>query len=139
MNSDLRNGRTHTERAASASYLREFLPAIVGYVVVLVAILLFVDLETSGSWRYLVAVLPVVPALWGVRAISRHLRRVDEMQRSIQVDAMAAGFGVAMITALTIGFLAMAGLDANRWGPWLIYSSGMLGWLVAATSASRTR
>ena len=45
---------------------------------------------------------------------------------------MAAGFGVAMITSITIGFLALAGLNTNRWGTWVIYSAGMLTWGVAS-------
>ncbi len=27
---------------------------------------------------------------------------------------------------MTLGFLAMAGLEAGRVGPWLVYSAGML-------------
>jgi hypothetical protein len=48
---------------------------------------------------------------------------------------MATGFAVAMVAALTVGFLAVAGLDTNNWGPWLIYAIGMAGW--AITGARR--
>ena len=39
---------------------------------------------------------------------------------------------MAMVLALTIGFLAVAGLDTNRWGPWIIYAGGMSGWAIVA-------
>jgi hypothetical protein len=124
--------RTNTERRSARAYLREFTPAVVGYVLVLGTIILLVDFRTAGAWRYPVALLPVIPALWGMRAVIRHLRRIDEMQRALQVDGMAAGFGVAMIMSITIGFLALAGLNTNRWGTWVIYSAGMLTWGVAS-------
>src|SRR3954452_5294054 len=124
--------RTNTERRSARAYLREFIPAVVGYVLVLGTIIVLVDFRTAGAWRYPVALLPVLPALWGMRAAIRHLGRIDEMQRALQVDGMAAGFGVAMITSITIGFLALAGLNTNRWGTWVIYSVGMLTWGVAS-------
>jgi hypothetical protein len=113
--------RTNTERRSARAYLREFTPAVVGYVLVLGTIIVLVDFRTA-----------VIPALWGMRAVIRHLGRIDEMQRALQVDGMAAGFGVAMITAITIGFLALAGMNTNRWGTWVIYSAGMLTWGVAS-------
>jgi hypothetical protein len=124
--------RTNIERRAGRAYLREFTPAVVGYVLVLGIIIVLVDFRTAGAWRYPVALLPVIPALWGMWAVFRHLGRIDEMQRALQVDAMAAGFGVAMISSITIGFLALAGLNTNRWGTWIIYSAGMLTWGIAS-------
>jgi hypothetical protein len=122
---------TLTERRTMRAYYREFIPAVVGYVAVLTAIIVFVDFRTAGPWKFPIALLPVIPVLWCFRAAARHLRRVDEMQRTIQVDGMAAGFGTAMVASVTIGFLAMAGLNTNRWGPWAIYSVGMMTWLIA--------
>ncbi len=130
--------RTEHERRTAAAYLREFFIAVVGYAVTLVAIIALVDFDTAGGWKYVVALLPVIPALWGVLAIARHLRRIDEMQRSILVDGMAVGFGLAMVAAMTVGFLAMAGLDADRWGPWAIYSIGMLGWIAGQVRSARS-
>ncbi len=54
--------------------------------------------------------------MWGCLAIVRHLQRVDELQRQIQLSGMATGLGVAMITAITFGFLALAGLEADGSG-----------------------
>ncbi len=128
---------TNYERKTKRAYLAEFLPAVVGYVAVLGAIILLVDFERAGAWRFAVALLPVGPALWGAVAVARHLRRIDELQRQVHLSGMATGFGVAMITALTLGFLAMAGLDGGRVGPWLVYSAGMLAWMTGSALAAQ--
>lgn len=125
------------ENQIKNAYLREFLPAIIGYGGVLATIVVIVDFDTAGSWKYAVALLPVIPALWGVVAVGRHVQRVDEYQRLVLLRGLAGGFGVGMITAITLGFLAMAGLEASKAIPWLIYSAGMLGWLVTAARISR--
>jgi uncharacterized membrane protein len=130
--------RTETERRTQRAYQREFFPAVAGYVVVLMLVVALVDFDHAGSWKYAVAALPVLPALCGVRAVARHLGRVDEMQRSVQLTGMAAGFGLAMIAAITIGFFAMAGMATGRWGPWAIYSAGMLGWSVPVCVRARS-
>lgn len=129
--------RTTFEAQTGQTYLREFLPAVIGYAGVLAAIIVLVDFESAGAWKLAVALVPLIPAVWGCLAIVRHLQRVDELQRQIQLSGMATGFGVAMITAITFGFLAMAGLEAGRVGPWIIYAAGMLAWLVGNALASR--
>ncbi len=119
-----------TDRRNSKAYLREFLPAIVGYVVTLGAAIAVVNLDTAGWWRYLAVLLPVLPVLWGIRAVARHLARIDEYGRSVQLEGMAFGFGASMAASVTIGFLSIGGLDTAIWGPWVIYVTGMLGWIV---------
>jgi hypothetical protein len=137
MTSDLYKD-THSagDRARSRTYVREFLPGILGYVVVLGAVLVWGHLEGHSPWRYVWAVLPVVPALWIVRAVLRHLRRVDDYQRLLLLQGLGVGFAVAMITALTLGFLGIAGLSMAGAG-WIMYSAGMFGWLVASQLAAR--
>lgn len=120
-----------TDRRNGRAYLRDFLPAVIGYVVAMLIVIVAFD-QIESWWRYIVVLLPVVPALWGARAIARQLNRVDEYQRIVQLNAMSVGFGAAMITAVTIGMLSVGGVPTERWGAWAIYTAGMLGWLVAA-------
>jgi hypothetical protein len=103
------NADTSVEQRQRAAYLRDLAPAIAGYAVVLALVLSLVgdEVDSVGEWALLM--LPVVPALWGVRAVVRHLRRIDEYQRFLQREAMAAGFGVAMVTAITVGFVGVGG------------------------------
>jgi hypothetical protein len=130
--------RNRVDHQTGSRYLREFLPAVVGYTVALLVVVVAVDFDSAGWWKYPVALVPVIPAIWGTLAVARHAARIDEMQRSLLLEGVAVGFGVAMITAITLGFLAMAGLDTNRWGAWLIYSIGMLGW-IAGQGRARLR
>lgn len=129
--------RTENERRVGRQYVSEFLPAVVGYTIVLGVIGVTVDFETAAWWKYPVALLPLIPAGWGAAAIARHLQRVDEMQRTVLVSGMALGFGAAMVASLTFGFLGMADLDSGAAGPWIIYSVGMLGWMVGSAQANR--
>lgn len=126
------DSKTEFEQQVGSAYTRDFLPAVIGYVVVTLLVSFFVDFDDPAWWKYALAVTPLVPALWGVRAIRRHLGRIDEMQQNIQLKALATGFAVSMVVSLTVGFLALADLDINSWGPWIIYSAGMAGWAVTA-------
>lgn len=64
----------------------------------------------SALWTPLVAVLPVVPVLFGLRAFLRFLNRLDEMQQKVQLNAIALAAGATAIICLTLGFLENAGL-----------------------------
>src|SRR4051794_18412533 len=100
---------TTLEGRQRSAYRRDFLPSIIGYVVLLAGSIALVGDSVDSVGEWVLVMLPVVPALWGVRAIVRHLRRVDEYQRMLQLEAMATGFCVAMITAITLGFVGVAG------------------------------
>lgn len=124
------------DRARSRAYHRDFWPGMVGYVVVLTAVLLWGHLDGSSPWRYVWAVLPVLPALAVVRAVARHLRRLDDYQRLLALESLAVGFGVAMAAALTMGFVGIAGLPTAVAG-WAVYSLGMAGWIVGGAVVRR--
>ena len=123
-------GKTEFERNIGNQYMREAAWPMAGYVVTILLLTTLVDLETAGAWKYLVVLVPVIPALWFMRAVVRHFGRVDEMHRQAQLEALAVSFGVTVIAAVTLGFLSIAGLDTDPWGPWAIFSIAMLTWLV---------
>jgi hypothetical protein len=104
--------------------------------VVLILVVIFGDIDGTSAWRFLWALLPVVPALWVLRAVSRHLARVDEYQQQKLLQGIGVGFAVAMITAITLGFLGIAGLDMRLAG-WITYGAGMLGWLISSAITAR--
>jgi hypothetical protein len=100
---------------------------MVAYALVLSAVLVWGGLDGSSPWRFLWAVAPVVPAAWTVYVVFRHVRRVDEYQRVLLLQSCAVGFAVAMLTAVTLGFLRIAGLELAD-APWIVFGAGMLGW-----------
>jgi hypothetical protein len=135
MTSDLDNsGASRGDRRRSLAYHRDFWPGIVGYAVVLSVVIGAGHLDGTSPWRFVWAVLPVVPAFWVVRAVVRHLGRIDDYQRSLLLRGLAVGFAVAMVASLTIGFLDLAKLGVPAPG-WIIYSAGMLGWLAGGWAA----
>ncbi|GAB2815041.1 hypothetical protein GCM10027022_01310 [Alpinimonas psychrophila] len=125
------SGVSAGDRAISRSYLREFWSGMIAYFVILAAVLLWGQLDGDSPWRFVWALLPVLPALWLVVALLRHIRRIDDYQRQLLLQGLAAGFALAMLASVTFGFLAIAGLEVPGMA-WIIYSIGMLGWLVAS-------
>ena len=89
--------------AASRRYLRAMWPAMVAY-----ALLLFASLRWIRSGieavplRAAVAILPLLPMLFFVRASLRYLREVDELQRRIETESIG-------IASLLVALLYFAG------------------------------
>lgn len=126
------------DQARTRAYLLDFVPGMIGYTVVLAAVLVWGHLDGHSAWRYLWAVLPVLPALWVVRAVWRHIGRIDDYQRLLLLRGLAGGFAVAMIAAVTMGFLGIAGLPASPPNTgWIVYGAGMAGWIVSGAVAQR--
>jgi hypothetical protein len=135
MTSELDSG-SRGDRARARAYRLDFWPGIVGYVVVLTAVTILGDLGGTSPWRFVWALLPVLPALWVIRAVVRHVRRIDDYQRGLLLRGLAVGFATAMIASITIGFLDVAGLDVPMAG-WIIYGVGMVSWALATAVTAR--
>jgi hypothetical protein len=125
------------DRRRARAYVYDFAPAMVAYAVVLWLVIAFGDLDGTSRWRFLWAALPVVPALAMVRAVVRHVRRVDEYQRTLLLQGLAAGFAAMCVVAVALGLLASAGLDLGPSTAWIIYGTGMLSWGVASLIVTR--
>jgi O-antigen/teichoic acid export membrane protein len=124
------------DRARSLAYFRDLAPAMLAYVVIIGAVVAFGDLDGTSPWRFVWALLPVLPVLGVVRAVVRGLRRSDEYAQLVQLRGLAAGFAVAMVAYVILGMLTVAGLTAPA-GPWLGFSAGMAAWAAATAVASR--
>lgn len=111
------------------SYLREFIPAMVGYVVLIFAISAFVDGDTTGAELWVL--LPLLPLIGAAVAIYRSVQRADEYARLLQLQAMALAFGASMLATLALALLDTVDA-APSWGPWLVFGVGMVTWGVRA-------
>ena len=107
------------------SYLREFIPAIVTFHIVLAIVLTTVDEQTSGARLWVL--LPVLPMIGVAVALFRAVQRADEYGRIVMLECMALGFGASMIVAMALGFLGMIGV-AWTFGGWLVFGAGMTTW-----------
>jgi hypothetical protein len=91
-------------------YTIQLLGLMATYAVLLVlSIWLLEKIPTSG-WRLPIAALPVVPLLFVVWSIIHFIRTMDEMQKTIHLEALTFSFLVTVVVALTYGFLENAGL-----------------------------
>lgn len=127
--------RTSAERRRSRRYTVEFLS---GMALVVLLLLLPSEPLLAGApqgVRVLWAMLPLIPLLWSAAAVIRHLRRVDELQRRTVVDALAWGFGTAMITAIGAALIRSAGVAVGD-VEWAVFLTGMLGFAAAAAVGS---
>lgn len=95
----------------SRPYLRELGLSLLLYVALVGAsVSTLVTRQLSPAPRALVASLPMLGCAGMVWAVLRELRRLDELQRRIQHEALMFSFtGTALIT-LSWGFLEVAGL-----------------------------
>jgi hypothetical protein len=89
-------------------YLREFVPAMVGYVVLLVLSLTLLKWLTDPALRALAALLPVLPMVLAVRAIMRYIRDADELQRQIELEAVSMATALVSLLYMAGGFLQLA-------------------------------
>ena len=131
-----KSGRSRGDRARGWAYVRDFVPAMLAYCVVLVLVLTFGDLDGSSPWRFVWAVLPVVPLIWVGVAVVRHLRRLDDYQQRLTLQSLGVGFAVAMAAAVTLGLLGAAGLQLLV-TPWIIFGAGMPGWGITSIVVAR--
>jgi hypothetical protein len=119
----------------NARYLKEFGAAIGLYTVSVIVLMPLLPMMPPGIARYLVALLPMVPAILVVLAVVRQLGRMDELERKIQLEALGFGFSGTAIITLSFGFLENAGLPRPSWVfVWPIM--GLL-WIVGTALATR--
>ncbi len=97
-------------KTAERQYRREFLSAMAAYVVVVIVSITLINISPSTAWwRVPLALTPVIPAIFGIIAYMRFVGRMDELQRRIQFEGLAFGFGVAGILTFSYGFLENVG------------------------------
>ncbi len=89
-------------------YLREFVPAMAGYVVLLCLSLWLLKRVDEPALRAMVALLPVPPVALAVRAIMRYIRDADELQRQIELEAVSMATALVSLLYLAGGFLQLA-------------------------------
>lgn len=137
---DDETGMTPHERRTGARYMREFGVGMALFLVLFLLLPAWWETE-SGTWPHLArTLLPILPLIWAVLAIWRHIRSVDEMQRAVLISSLAFGFAVTILTVLVVALLRGSGIDIPR-GEWIIFIAGMTSWSIAllanATKSNR--
>jgi hypothetical protein len=94
---------------ATRSYLKEFGAAMLAYSVVLPISIVLIQANPHAPWRFPLALAPVVPAALAMWAYVRALGRMDELQRRIQLEALALACGGTGLLTFSYGFLEDVG------------------------------
>ena len=104
-----RGGETTFMKSAGRTYLKEFGGAMLAYTIVLPISIALINAHPHAAWRAPVALTPIVPAALALWAFVRQMRRLDELQRRIQFEALAISFGATALLTFSYGFLENAG------------------------------
>lgn len=88
-------------RAAHRRYVREFFPAMAAYVVLLFVSLSLLKHVQAVPLKVLIALLPILPIVFVVRAMVRFVMASDELEQRLQLEAIC-------IASLSVGLLSFA-------------------------------
>ncbi len=97
-------------RRSQRRYLREFFFAMLAYLVMVFAFKPLLGLVESDLLRALIALLPVLPIVFVVRAMVRKLLDGDELERRMQLEAISIASISVGLLSFTAGFLHVAGV-----------------------------
>jgi amino acid transporter len=89
--------------------------ALLAYLMLLIGSVTLLRANPEASWRYVVAVVPVLPAALVVFLFVRRLSQTDELQKRIQTEAFAFALGATALLTFTYGFLEGAGMPHLNW------------------------
>ena len=120
----------------SKQYTQELTAALVVYGLVLVgSITLLTHVDVARPWRDLIALSPMIPAAAMAWVILRELRRMDELQRRIQLEALGFSFAGTAILTFSYGFLE--GLGYPRLSMFTVWPLLAVLWIVGLVLARR--
>lgn len=91
-------------------YLRELMASMGAYVVVLAGSIWLLKRVDPPMLRALVALAPVLPIGFAVRAMVRYMRGLDEMQQRIELEAVGVATVLVSMLYMTGGLLQSARL-----------------------------
>ena len=132
------NQSASKDQPVSKTYTREFLSAMITYaVVLLVSVSLLNTGPSEAWWRIPLALTPIIPIFFALRAFLRYFHRIDELQKRIQLEAFALSFGVTCIVTFSYGLLENAGFPALNW-TW-VPTFMMVSWGVGSAIAALRR
>lgn len=90
------------------------------------------------GWRIVVALAPMVPFTFFLALILAGTRSMDELQRRIQLEALAIAFPLAMLLFMLLGLLELAiPLSAQDWSYRHTWSYLPLFYFIGLAIASR--
>ncbi|MCO5192256.1 MAG: hypothetical protein M9930_03015 [Anaerolineae bacterium] len=102
-------------KAANRTYMRQMIVAMGFYVVLVIVSVWLIGRMEETIWRIPIALLPVIPAAFALRAFIRYLNSIDEFMQKMQLNAIAIAAGATGMITFAYGFLENAGLPRLSW------------------------
>lgn len=122
-------------KAANRTYMRQMIVAMVFYVVLVIVSVWLIGRMEETIWRIPIALLPVIPAAFALRAFIRYLNSIDEFMQKMQLNAIAIAAGATGMITFAYGFLENAGLPRLSWT--FIFPLMIAIWGIALTAIER--
>ena len=120
----------------SKQCLKELATTLIVYLAVLVgSIELLTHVDVARPWRDLLALSPMIPAATMSWVILRELRRMDELQLRMQLEALGFSFAGTAILTFSYGFLE--GLGYPRLSMFTVWPMLAALWIVGLLLARR--
>lgn len=126
------------EKRVSRAYNLELLVSLAVYAALLVGSIRFGRPMAEGLGRTLVLLAPMVGFILMIRALVRHVARVDEYQRVRLLENIALAAAITAALSFSYGFLETAGYPKlSMFSVWIVLASSFA--LVLALRAWRER
>jgi hypothetical protein len=110
----------HEKRVARA-YRFELWTSIAVYAVLLAGSIRFGRPLADGPLRTVVLLLPMIGFGLMIRAIARHVARIDEYQRLRMLESVALAFAITAAVTFSYGFLETAGFPKlSMFSVWIV-------------------
>lgn len=117
-----------------ARLIRPMLVPLVLYIGALVIMVTYLDSVTSG-WKYVIALLPVFPAIFIALGVINAINQLDELERRIMLEAAAFSLLTTTLGLMVFGFLKQVGVEQPT-NPYIIIFM-MFMWLVGKLLGNR--
>lgn len=115
MNQSASKDRAVSKNAKHHYHIAMMIYAAVFLVSTFVSVRLTNQGPSSAWWRIPLALVPLIPIFFALRAFLRFFFRLDELQRRIQLEALALSFGVTCLVTWAYGLLEDVGLPDVSW------------------------
>jgi hypothetical protein len=123
------------EKQVARAYKVELWSAVAVYAVLLFGSITIGRRMDEGMLRTIVLIMPMIGFGLMIRAIARHVARIDEYQRQRLLETLALAFAITGAVTFTYGFLETAGFPRlSMFTVWIIMGaswaavSGMRCW-----------
>jgi hypothetical protein len=108
-----------------AKLIRPLLVPLILYLALLAVAVVWAPKVESSPWRYVIALLPILPGLFLTLGIVRMTSKIDEMERRIVLEAVAFSFIFTMILLLSFALLGLVGVPQPS-NTWVVFIMAML-------------